>query len=168
MTVGRRKPDPSELEPIERAGVGELRDLQFRRLQAILQHAYSNSVPYRAKCTEAGMFAVPVDQVVRIHSSSGTTGKPTVVGYTIERHRHLVQPGRALHPGSRRQARRQGAGRLRLWPFHGRSRRALRCGAARTDGDTDVWRPPRRSSCLSPANCRARRARPCVSSTSAA
>jgi phenylacetate-CoA ligase len=112
MTLECRTQDPSELEPIERAGIDELRDLQFRRLQAIIQHAYSNSVPYRAKCAEAGvspaelrslddirrfpftvkddlrrsypfgMFAVPLDQVVRIHASSGTTGKPTVVGYT--------------------------------------------------------------------------------------
>jgi phenylacetate-CoA ligase len=112
LTVGRRTPDPNELEPIERASVDELRDLQFRRLQAVLKHACSNSGPYRAKCAAAGvspaelktlddlrrfpftvkddlrssypfgMFAVPQDRVVRIHASSGTTGRPTVVGYT--------------------------------------------------------------------------------------
>ena len=48
-----------------------------------------------------GMFAVPREQVVRIHASSGTTGKPTVVGYTQERHRHLGRPGGALDPRRR-------------------------------------------------------------------
>lgn len=100
------------LEPIERAGVDELRALQLKRLRATLQHAYANSPVYRAKFDAAGvhpddcrsladlrkfpfttkddlrgaypfgMFAVPREQCVRIHASSGTTGKPTVVGYT--------------------------------------------------------------------------------------
>ncbi|TFZ06489.1 phenylacetate--CoA ligase [Ramlibacter henchirensis] len=100
------------LEPIEKAGVDELRALQLKRLQATLQHAYANSPVYRAKFDKAGvhpsecrsladlakfpfttkhdlrdsypfgMFAVPREQCVRIHASSGTTGKPTVVGYT--------------------------------------------------------------------------------------
>ena len=100
------------LEPIEKAGVDELRALQLKRLQATLQHAYANSPVYRAKFNAAGvqpgdcrsladlakfpfttkkdlrdgypfgMFAVPREQCVRIHASSGTTGKPTVVGYT--------------------------------------------------------------------------------------
>ena len=100
------------LEPIEKAGVDELRALQFKRLQATLRHAYANSPSYRRKFDAAGvhpedcrsladlrkfpfttkadlrdaypfgMFAVPREQCVRIHASSGTTGKPTVVGYT--------------------------------------------------------------------------------------
>jgi phenylacetate-CoA ligase len=100
------------LEPIERASVDELRALQLKRLQATLRHAYANSPVYRAKFDAAGvhpddcrsladlrkfpftakadlrsaypfgMFAVPREQCVRIHASSGTTGKPTVVGYT--------------------------------------------------------------------------------------
>ncbi len=100
------------LEPIEKAGVDELRALQLKRLQATLQHAYANSPVYRAKFNAAGvqpgdcrsladlakfpfttkkdlrdsypfgMFAVPREQCVRVHASSGTTGKPTVVGYT--------------------------------------------------------------------------------------
>jgi phenylacetate-CoA ligase len=100
------------LEPIEKASVDELRALQFKRLQSTLAHAYANSPVYRAKFDEAGvhpsqlksladlakfpfttkkdlrdaypfgMFAVPREQCVRIHASSGTTGKPTVVGYT--------------------------------------------------------------------------------------
>jgi phenylacetate-CoA ligase len=100
------------LEPIEKASVDELRALQLKRLQATLRHAYANSPVYRAKFDAAGvhpddcrsladlrkfpftakadlrsaypfgMFAVPREQCVRIHASSGTTGKPTVVGYT--------------------------------------------------------------------------------------
>jgi len=100
------------LEPIEKASVDELRALQLKRLQATLHHAYANSPVYRAKFDAAGvhpedcrsladlrkfpftaksdlrsaypfgMFAVPREQCVRIHASSGTTGKPTVVGYT--------------------------------------------------------------------------------------
>ncbi|MGZ5272412.1 MAG: phenylacetate--CoA ligase family protein, partial [Ramlibacter sp.] len=100
------------LEPIETASVDELRALQLKRLRATLAHAYANSPVYRAKfdaagvhpsdCRELadlarfpftgkadlrdnypyGMFAVPRERCVRIHASSGTTGKPTVVGYT--------------------------------------------------------------------------------------
>jgi phenylacetate-CoA ligase len=100
------------LEPIEKAGIDELRALQLKRLKATLQHAYANSPVYRAKFNAAGvqpeecrsladlakfpfttkkdlrdsypfgMFAVPREQCVRLHASSGTTGKPTVVGYT--------------------------------------------------------------------------------------
>ena len=100
------------LEPIEKASVDELRALQLKRLKATLSHAYANSPVYRRKFDEHGvhpeelrsladlrkfpftskadlrasypfgMFAVPREQCVRIHASSGTTGKPTVVGYT--------------------------------------------------------------------------------------
>ncbi|MGE4244116.1 phenylacetate--CoA ligase PaaK [Ramlibacter sp.] len=111
------------LEPIERASVDELRALQFKRLKQTLRHAYDNSPVYRRKFDEArvhpddcrslvdlkkfpfttkrdlrdaypyGMFAVPRTQCVRIHASSGTTGKPTVVGYTkadIETWSHVM------------------------------------------------------------------------------
>jgi phenylacetate-CoA ligase len=100
------------LESIEKASLPELRALQLKRLQATLAHAYENSPVYRAKFDAAGvkpsdvksladlakfpfttkkdlrdaypfgMFAVPREDIVRIHASSGTTGKPTVVGYT--------------------------------------------------------------------------------------
>jgi phenylacetate-CoA ligase len=100
------------LEPIEKAGIDELRALQLKRLRSTLSHAYANSPVYRAKFDQAGvhpadcrsledlakfpfttkhdlrgsypfgMFAVPREQCARIHASSGTTGKPTVVGYT--------------------------------------------------------------------------------------
>jgi len=106
------KPDPESLEAIERASRDELQSLQLRRLQWSLQHAYEHVAHYREAfdacgahpsqirsladiasfpfTTKAdlrrryplGMLAVPRDQVVRIHASSGTTGKPTVVGYT--------------------------------------------------------------------------------------
>ena len=99
-------------EPIESASVDELRALQLERLTATLHHSYDNVAHYRQAFDAAGvhpndftgfddlarfpfltkadlrdnypfeMFAVPRDQVLRIHASSGTTGKPTVVGYT--------------------------------------------------------------------------------------
>jgi phenylacetate-CoA ligase len=110
-------------EAIEHASVDELRSLQLKRLQSTLQHAYANSPVYKAKFDAAGvhpsdchsladlaqfpfttkgdlrdsypygMFAVPRAQCARIHASSGTTGKPTVVGYTrndIDTWAHLV------------------------------------------------------------------------------
>ncbi len=100
------------LEPIEKASIDELRTLQLQRMKWSLAHAYAHSPVYKAKFDAAGvhpddlrqlsdlakfpfttkhdlrdnypfgMFAVPRDQIVRIHASSGTTGKPTVVGYT--------------------------------------------------------------------------------------
>jgi phenylacetate-CoA ligase len=109
-----RPPERHELEPIERASLDELRTLQLERLRATLRHAYSHVPRYREKfaaagvhpddlreladlarfpCTSKedlretypfGMFAVPREQVVRIHASSGTTGKPTIVGYTAK------------------------------------------------------------------------------------
>jgi phenylacetate-CoA ligase len=100
------------LDPIEIASRDELASLQLDRLKWSLNHAYENSPVYRRKFNEAGvhpsdlktladlprfpftskqdlrdnypfgLFAVPQDRVARIHASSGTTGKPTVVGYT--------------------------------------------------------------------------------------
>ena len=102
------------LDPIETASRDELMALQLERLKWSLAHAYENSPVYRRKFDEAGvhpddvktladlarfpfttkkdlrdnypygMFAVPHDQISRIHASSGTTGKPTVVGYTAK------------------------------------------------------------------------------------
>ena len=102
----------SKLEAIEKASIDELRSLQLTRLKWSIGHTYENVAPYRAKCEKVGvnpadlniledlarfpftvkddlrqsypfgMFAVPQKEVVRIHASSGTTGKPTVVGYT--------------------------------------------------------------------------------------
>ena len=109
-----KRPMPGELEPIERASQDELRALQLQRLQWSLKHAYDNvphyrqafvakgmhpsdlksladlvKFPFTAKSDlrdsyPFGMFAVPKERVARIHASSGTTGKPTVVGYTLK------------------------------------------------------------------------------------
>jgi phenylacetate-CoA ligase len=108
----QRIPQPGELDPIERASRDELQALQLERLKWSLKHAYDNVAHYRRAFDEAGvhpddlqtladlakfpftekktlrdnypfgLFAVPREKVVRVHASSGTTGKPTVVGYT--------------------------------------------------------------------------------------
>ncbi|GAA4261959.1 phenylacetate--CoA ligase PaaK [Dactylosporangium darangshiense] len=105
-------PPPGILEPIETASRDELAALQLARLRATLRHAYDNVPHYRAAFEAAsahpddltdladiarfpmttkddlranypfGMFAVPRERISRIHASSGTTGRPTVVGYT--------------------------------------------------------------------------------------
>ncbi|QCT21508.1 phenylacetate--CoA ligase [Jejubacter calystegiae] len=99
-------------DPIETASLDELQALQTRRMKWTLEHAYRNVPMYRRKFDAVGVhpddfkqlsdirlfpcttkqdlrdnypfdtFAVPMEQIVRIHASSGTTGKPTVVGYT--------------------------------------------------------------------------------------
>ena len=108
----QRIPAPGDLEPIETASRDELHALQLQRLKWSLRHAYDNVPHYKAAFDAVGvhpddlrslsdlekfpftdkqtlrdnypfgMFAVPREQVVRIHASSGTTGKATVVGYT--------------------------------------------------------------------------------------
>jgi phenylacetate-CoA ligase len=105
-------PRPGDLEPIETASRDEIAALQLERMQWSLRHAYDNAPFYRKRFDEHGvhpddlktladlakfpftqksdlrdtypfgMFAVPRERIVRIHASSGTTGKPTVVGYT--------------------------------------------------------------------------------------
>ncbi len=105
-------PAPDTLDPAERMSVDELRALQLERLQRTLRRAYEDVPHYRRAfdahgvrpedCRELadiarfpttskadlrenypfGMFAVPRSEVRRVHASSGTTGKPTVVGYT--------------------------------------------------------------------------------------
>ena len=107
-----KQPRPGDLEPIETASQDELRALQLQRLKWSVKHAYDNVPHYRKSFESAGahpdelrtledlarfpftykkdlrdnypfgMFAVPREQVARVHASSGTTGKPTVVGYT--------------------------------------------------------------------------------------
>ncbi len=105
-------PSPGSLDPIEIASRDEIAALQTKRLEATLAHAYEKVPAYRAKFEAAGvhpgdfkrledlrkfpfaskadlrenypfgLFAVPREKIARIHASSGTTGKPTVVGYT--------------------------------------------------------------------------------------
>ena len=110
MTV--KKPLPGDLEPIETASRDEIAALQLERLKWSVRHTYDNVEPYRKKCQEKGvhpddlkqledlarfpfmtktdlrdhypfgLFAVPRNKLARLHASSGTTGKPVVVGYT--------------------------------------------------------------------------------------
>ncbi|MHA6668760.1 phenylacetate--CoA ligase PaaK [Homoserinimonas sp. A447] len=107
-----RAPEREELDPEERLSRDELEALQLRRLQQTVRSAYENVPLYTAKFDEAGvhpddirelkdveklpfttkedlrqtypfgMFALPRNQIARIHASSGTTGRPTVVGYS--------------------------------------------------------------------------------------
>src|SRR6478735_7838773 len=118
-----KQPQPGDLDAIETASRDEIQALQLQRLRWTLQHAYDNVPHYRQSFDAKGvhpsdlkqlsdlakfpftakkdlrdnypfgMFAVPRQQVARIHASSGTTGKPTVVGYTqgdIDRWADLV------------------------------------------------------------------------------
>ena len=108
-----QRPAPGELDPIETASRDEIASLQLLRLRWSLQHAYDHVPHYRRAFDEKGvhpsdlrtlsdlarfpfttkkdlrenypfgMFAVPRQKVARVHASSGTTGKPTVVGYTL-------------------------------------------------------------------------------------
>ena len=105
-------PKPGDLDPIETASRDEIATLQLQRMRWSLRHAYDNVPFYRAKFDAAGVhpddlhslsdlakfpftvkqdlrdnypfgiFAVPREQIARVHASSGTTGQPTVVGYT--------------------------------------------------------------------------------------
>jgi len=107
-----KQPKPGDLDAIETASRDEVSALQLQRLKATLQHAYANVPHYKQSFDAKGvhpddlkrlsdlakfpftvkkdlrdhypfgLFAVPREQVVRLHASSGTTGKPTVVGYT--------------------------------------------------------------------------------------
>ncbi|MBV8037877.1 phenylacetate--CoA ligase PaaK [Roseateles sp.] len=112
MTV--KSPRPGDLDRMETASRDELQALQLERLRWSLQHAYDNVPHYKARFDEKGvhpsdlktladlarfpfttkhdlranypfgMFAMPRERLARIHASSGTTGKPTVVGYTLK------------------------------------------------------------------------------------
>ncbi|MCA0928108.1 phenylacetate--CoA ligase PaaK [Ruegeria profundi] len=105
-------PNKGDLDPIEIASIDEIRATQLERLKWSLRHAYENVSMYKQRFDEAGvrpddlqqlsdlskfpftykndlrdnypfgLFAVPRSELIRLHASSGTTGKPTVVGYT--------------------------------------------------------------------------------------
>lgn len=107
-----KKPSPGDLEKIETASRDEISALQLERLKWSVRHTYDNVAPYRERCQQKGvhpndlkslsdlskfpfmtktdlrdhypfgLFAVPRDKVLRLHASSGTTGKSVVVGYT--------------------------------------------------------------------------------------
>lgn len=160
------------LDPIETASRDELQALQTERLKWTLKHAYENVPMYRRKFDAAGVhpddfrelsdlskfpcttkqdlrdnypfdtFAVPMEQVVRIHASSGTTGKPTVVGYT----QNDIDTGpiswRALcgRRAVRRKTKSTSPTAMACLPAAGR---ALRRGTFRGHGDPDVRRANR-------------------------
>ncbi|MBD8870164.1 phenylacetate--CoA ligase PaaK [Nocardioides donggukensis] len=114
MSLPDLSPRPGDLDPVETMPREQLAALQLERLQWTLHHVHANVPHYRAAFDEAGvhpddcreladlarfplttkqdlrrhypfgMLAVPQERVARIHASSGTTGKPTVVGYTRE------------------------------------------------------------------------------------
>jgi phenylacetate-CoA ligase len=132
-------PRKQDLDPIEIASRDEIRALQLKRLKWVMRYAYDKVSAYRNKFDAAGvhpndlnspedlarfpfttkqdlrdnypfaMFAVPREEIARIHASSGTTGKPTVVGYTkqdLDTWAHVVarsirasggRPGMKLH-----------------------------------------------------------------------
>lgn len=105
-------PNKADLDPIEIASIDEIRATQLERLKWSVRHAYENVPMYKQRFDEAGvhpddlqqlsdlskfpftykndlrdnypfgLFAVPRSEIIRLHASSGTTGKPTVVGYT--------------------------------------------------------------------------------------
>ncbi len=111
--MAKRKAKTGGLHPIETASRDEISALQLKRLKWSVRHTYDNVAPYRAKCKKKGvhpddlkrlsdiakfpfmtksdlrdhypfgLFAVPRKQILRLHASSGTTGKPIVVGYTM-------------------------------------------------------------------------------------
>ena len=152
----------NDLEPIEKASVDELCGALQLRASSAVAHAYQNVPHYRKKFDAAGvhpddlrrwrtlgrfrfttkadlretypfsMFAVPMERIVRVHASSGTTGKPTVVGYTrndiemwsgvmarsiraaggrVESTRSTSPTATASSPGAWRALRRRGARR---------------------------------------------------------
>ena len=108
-----KSPKPGDLEPIEKASRDEIAALQLERLKWSVRHAYDNVPHYRKSFDEKGvhpddlktladlakfpfttktdlrdnypfgLFAVPREKIARVHASSGTTGKPIVVGYTL-------------------------------------------------------------------------------------
>ena len=111
--MAKSKAKSGGLHPVETASRDEISALQLKRLKWSVRHTYDNVAPYRAKCKKKGahpddlkrlsdlskfpfmtksdlrdhypfgLFAVPRKQILRLHASSGTTGKPIVVGYTM-------------------------------------------------------------------------------------
>lgn len=123
-----RQPNPTDLETIETASRDEISALQLERLKWSLRHTYDNVEPYRKRCEQNdvhpddlktlgdlakfpfmtktdlrdhypfGLFAVPRQQISRLHASSGTTGKSVVVGYTARDLNHWADlVARSLH-----------------------------------------------------------------------
>ena len=89
----RRKFDEAGFNPDDLASLDDLRKLPFT-----VKNDLRDNYPY-------GLFAVPLREVVRVHASSGTTGMATVVGYTRNDVKDLVEPGRPRSHGGRRHGR---------------------------------------------------------------
>ena len=139
-------PARSDLDAIEIASRDEIAALQLARLERTLRHVYANVPHYRKAFDAAGvhpdnlatladlarfpfttkadlranypfgLFATPRERIVRVHASSGTAGKPTVVGYTKRRPgEHAACPDR---PARRREPRQaHGQGRVSVSPY---------------------------------------------------
>lgn len=165
-------PRKSDLEPIEIASIDEIRALQLDGLNWSIRHAYDNVSMYRRRIDKAGvhpddvqelsdlgklpftekndlrdnypfgMFAVPRSEIARVHASSGTTGKATVVGYT----RNDIDLWADMLARSLRSAGGgHGAQCVRIRPVHRRAWRALRNRTPRCDRCPDGRRPNRKA-----------------------
>ncbi len=162
-------------DPILGATRAQLESLQLERLRTTLHHAYANNAGYRKKFSAAGVhpddlrslsdlaqfpfttkadlreaypfgfFSVPMDQVARIHASSGTTGKPTVVGYT----KNDLAAWSGLVARSIRAAGGRAGMKVHIAYGYGlvyrRLGSALRRGSGRLHGYTDVGRTDRKA-----------------------
>ena len=191
----------TKLDPIETASVDELQALQTQRLKWTLKHAYENVPMYRRKfdaagvhpddfrelsdlrkfpCTTKqdlrdnypfGLSAVPLEEVVRLHSSSGTTGTPTVILHTqhdldewanaVARCLYMVglSKGDIFQNSSgygmflacgRWHAQRQNSCCLWLRPVYWWAGCALWCRTSGRYGDPDVWRADGKTSATDP------------------
>ena len=176
----RRPLPDADIDPESDSVARRSRPLQLERLQWTVRHAYENVPLYTRKFDEAGvapddirtlddvqrlpfttkddlrqtypfgMFAVPMAEVRRIHASSGTTGRPTVVGYTAGRPRPLGDARGAVAARRGRPPGDEGAQRLRLRAVHRRTRRARRHRAARRHRHPDVGRTDRAAGAADP------------------
>ena len=141
--------------------LNKMRELQLERLKWSIGHAYKNNAFYRKKFDDAGfhpdqfktlddmkrvpfltkqdmrdnypfgLFAVPMDKVVRVHSSSGTTGNATVVGYTKKDVEMFAEVVARCLVGLRRDGEGRHPGRVRIRALHRRTGPPLRLGEAR-------------------------------------
>ncbi len=143
-------------ESIETMDRAKLEALQSERLVALVKRVYENSTFYKSALDSKGvrpqdikgiedigklpftnksdlrdnypfgMFSCPMSQIIRIHASSGTTGKPTVVGYTQNDINIVGRMHRAQPRVRRRRPSQHRAGRIRIRAVHRRAGAALR------------------------------------------
>ena len=149
----------------------DLQDLQLERLQEVVAHSYANSAAYRALCEEAGVSPADIkslddirrlpfidkhtlrdhypaglrtcglDNIIEVHSTSGTTGKPTPIWVVPQGHGPLVRAQRADHVDDRPAPRRPAAEHVRLRPAD-QHRPAVRRAARRHRRRARRHRPP--------------------------